>query len=612
MKGCGHFFRNAIATLVSLSLSLSGYPVVAENNQRADSFDILAQITLPGQDRPIRRPVEGQMDRLPGRSVIPGIVNTGRPLTATEQFLLDLDEAGLRQLECRLARVAEARAEVVVGIFDSMSATPEQLDAAAANHAAMVAAACSGTNNTQAVIDRQAALLMEVGVRFAEGTLMEGRGDLLAVTVGWERLRHFEETCFANPGIPLEDLAELSETEFSNLLPQISFGACGSQAGSSSSLAGGSEVPARAFGQCISAALRNSAMKSLNECNPVSDDPDETPVSEPEDGTEGTEEEDTGEESSEGEVIVIEEPFVIEDQNTRTARGLDQIAAGAKIIVGGAIAIIGARVALAGGIVEVFTGGLGTPVAGPLIGGGLAAVAAGTGLAASGISDIAKIIRDQPRLCPALNTPMGSLTFASDIPQRPSGEGLQPGRAGLERMTVFDSIQSCACEHDPRNALEPGRGNRCQNAERNRCLREAEANDVAGRIDFRCMALLRQDNADKEARQNDECGVLQCGPDAMIGSDCRCYAMDGDPLSRQEASGRCQMQCMEGFRPAASACGCVPDDAEPTNIDLPNWLRLELQGGDIRRLPGGVELPPTGLPEILIDPPVVEVPVFPR
>ena len=101
--------------------------------------------------------------------------------------------------------------------------------------------------------------------------------------------------------------------------------------------------------------------------------------------------------------------------------------------------------------------------------------------------------RTYGRLCPALSTDLGRLTFA-----RTSGGPGEPRAANESRMTVLDTIQACACENNPINRFAlPGDpasgGNTCEYGKRLACLREAEVMDTGRPMSFECRQLLASD-----------------------------------------------------------------------------------------------------------------------
>ena len=129
--------------------------------------------------------------------------------------------------------------------------------------------------------------------------------------------------------------------------------------------------------------------------------------------------------------------------------------------------------------------------------------------------------------------------------------------------TCLPALFECACENNPIDKFTKGipgmEGGTCNNSKRLRCLREAAVNDLARPMSFECRQALKEDNSNEVGDMMTTCGVVNCGPAATLNSDCGCYPRDKIPSGLKVPAGRCQIQCMEGYKPTVSGCACAPD-----------------------------------------------------
>ena len=205
----------------------------------------------------------------------------------------------------------------------------------------------------------------------------------------------------------------------------------------------------------------------------------------------------------------------------------------------GVIGIVGGAIAAIGGVITV------NP---PLAGGGAAVAVGGFNLLVHALN---RYVDRHHISCPTMNTPSGPLTFSAES-----------GRSDpfSSRLTVLDALHACRCENNPIDQFKAGLPGpfgapTCQLGDKLRCLREAD-NDVGGVRDIKCIRILKEDNQESLAKQLQACSVVNCGPDAMIGTDCSCHRVGGtDPGAGLNA---CEtVTCPPDTVPVSTAFRCV-------------------------------------------------------
>lgn len=577
------FLRRTVEVICCVAVAFSGVPTIAISAdigavERRVMYPLaiingpqLTQFNLPrGRENLIQRtgPQRELLERIPPRAFIQDPLQQ-EALAAAQDILDRLTAEEQQKLRCRMARLGDERVELLLSTLQGMAATEEEIAAAKEFQSAMVRATCSGSGDVVAAVRGQAALFDTVARRFSVGTMLENRGAFLGQEMYLEALKGFEETCFGGAArTSYEELAKMSESDFVSSLSTIAFGNCGgSAAGRQTGVM--PRNSSTAYGQCVSSAFHDFATKSLQECGiDRQDRPDDV------DSEEGEEEARTADSGT----------GPTDPGQSRRADERDEATASAHSDSGRRMLIVGIGLFLGGALV-LATGGAAAPA---VVAYGAACMTVGGAFAVGGAHEHAEgererndALRAQGRLCPALDSPIGPLRFSVNVSQTGGGTQKMP-------MSVFDAIRSCACEHSA-NLNIPGQGNTCENAERMRCL--SEANDDMPTPNLRCRAILKQDNQKLISAKYQECSVINCGPAAMIGEDCNCHqeAANTRPGAGIGADGgRCQIQCMPGYRPSGvgSACGCVPEGERPGGQ---NPGRGTISGPDININPGPID-----------------------
>lgn len=196
--------------------------------------------------------------------------------------------------------------------------------------------------------------------------------------------------------------------------------------------------------------------------------------------------------------------------------------------------------------------------------------------------------------CPTLSTPAGSFAFKD-----PSG-GPQPN------MTVMDVLRACRCENNPIDAFLPSSlgafgGPSCELGSRLRCMRES-SNDVATPPSPECAALLYADNKASIAARYQDCSVVNCGDNGLLGEDCSCWGGgSGNPGGGTTQDPCATVRCPQSVPPVPNGMRCSCEANGPggaPSIDClpgtPGCGTIINPGGFPGGLPNGGKLPLPG------------------
>lgn len=486
---------------------------------------------------------------------------------SAEKYLQQFTEGERKALRCRLSRVAQAQFPVQQAALVSVSATDDQISKYKKYSDSLVRINCGADGSSSLksadVLKAQLKLIKSVAEDFSADSLLSPAGALGYQTM-FDVFNRFGSACFSSGNTAdLKSIAQMTDKDFNNRFLGIAFGDCSSSSGA---LGGAFALPvsgAQAYGQCVHDALRDTANRSLEECGGISGQCGEGQDCEgdtEENSSDSTTEERTADgqrrldEAAESALAEVDRDQSEGEVNTRLG------------LVVGFIGTVGAVVcAIAepcGAVVALGVGGVAVA-----FGGVLAAVGqAQESRAADRRAEVRGLrVQGANRLCPAVSSPLGPLTFAAQL-------GGASDASTSPRLTVLDAIQSCRCQYDPLNGILSGGSElsqvgRCEFAERVNCLRQAEVNDT-GQINLECRQTLASDNEDRSRDALRRCSVQNCGPAQMIGDDCECHPFGGTVNAQLSerlienlrlGSKMCRIQCPEGTRLSPIACRCVPD-----------------------------------------------------